>query len=130
MTTINKSAPATVNMGAVAEETLQQKLDRLELENAKLKADAEKPKFGGGVSAKVSQQGAISAFGIQSFPVTLYHNQWMKLLGESTTPAALAIKGAIKVGEETKTLRLKDETIETYCARTGKPMPKKGAPRA
>ncbi len=41
--------------------------------------------FGGtralkGVSMKVSEKGAVSVYGLGRFPVTLYQEQWLKLL--------------------------------------------------
>ena len=33
-----------------------------------------------GVSLKVSEKGAVSVYGMGRFPVTLYQEQWLKLL--------------------------------------------------
>ena len=35
------------------------------------------------VTFKVSEKGAVSVYGLQRFPVTLYKNQWDILLGKS-----------------------------------------------
>ena len=35
----------------------------------------------GGSRIKVSEKGAVSVYGLQRFPVTLYGNTWLKLLG-------------------------------------------------
>lgn len=48
-------------------------LERLRKENAELKN-------GGGLSMKVSQKGALSVYGMGRWPVTLYKEQWIKLL--------------------------------------------------
>lgn len=57
----------------------------LEKEIARLKAENEalKTKKGGGgsLSMKVSEKGALSVYGMGRFPVTLYKEQWLKLLG-------------------------------------------------
>lgn len=51
-------------------------------ELAKLKAENEALKKAGsrGVSLKVSQKGAVSLYGMGRFPVTLYKEQWLKIL--------------------------------------------------
>ena len=54
---------------------LQAELERLRAENVALKARGSK-----GVSMKVSEKGAVSIYGLGRFPVTLYQEQWLKLL--------------------------------------------------
>ena len=56
-------------------EELQSELDRLRAENEALK----RPR--GQMSLKVSEKGALSVYGLGRFPVTLYREQWEKLLG-------------------------------------------------
>ncbi len=58
------------------EESVQEELERLRAENAALKAR------GGAraTSLKVSEKGALSVYGLGRFPVTLYKEQWLKLL--------------------------------------------------
>lgn len=51
-------------------------LERLKKENEALK----KPAARGTVSLKVSEKGAVSVYGLGRFPVTLYKEQWNKLL--------------------------------------------------
>jgi len=58
-----------------AEEDLKAELERLRAENAALKA-----RGGKGVSMKVSEKGGVSVYGLGRFPVTLYQEQWLKLL--------------------------------------------------
>jgi hypothetical protein len=60
----------------VSEEDLQAELARLKEENERLKA-----RGGRGMSLKVSEKGALSVYGLGRFPVTLYKEQWQKLLG-------------------------------------------------
>lgn len=57
------------------EAEMQAELERLKAENAALKA-----RSGKGVSMKVSEKGAVSVYGLGRFPVTLYQEQWLKLL--------------------------------------------------
>ncbi len=57
------------------EEELKAELERLKAENASLKARGSK-----GVSMKVSEKGGVSVYGLGRFPVTLYQEQWLKLL--------------------------------------------------
>ena len=61
----------------MADEDIQSELERLRAENAELKQQ----KRGGSVSMKVSEKGAVSVYGLGRFPVTLYQEQWSKLLG-------------------------------------------------
>lgn len=55
---------------------MQAELDRLRAENESLKQ-----KRNTAVSMKVSEKGAVSVYGLGRFPVTLYQEQWVKLLG-------------------------------------------------
>jgi len=57
------------------DEELKAELERLKAENAALKA-----RSGKGISMKVSEKGAVSVYGLGRFPVTLYQEQWVKLL--------------------------------------------------
>ena len=57
------------------EEDLRAELERLKAENESLKKRSEK-----GLSLKVSQKGAVSVYGLGRFPVTLYKEQWGRLL--------------------------------------------------
>ena len=59
-----------------ADEDLKKELERLRAENEALKRPAR-----GQLSLKVSEKGALSVYGLGRFPVTLYREQWVKLLG-------------------------------------------------
>jgi hypothetical protein len=61
----------------VADDDVQSELERLRAENAALKASTIKR---GSVSLKVSEKGGVSVYGLGRFPVTLYKEQWAKLL--------------------------------------------------
>ena len=64
----------------MAEETPEEKLARLEVENARLREQVEQRKPGQ-LRLKVSEKGGLSVYGLGRFPVTLYKEQWLKLLG-------------------------------------------------
>ena len=57
------------------EAELKAELERLKAENQALKARGSK-----GVTMKVSEKGGVSVYGLGRFPVTLYQEQWLKLL--------------------------------------------------
>lgn len=61
-------------------EDLKAELERLKAENEALK---KKKSSSGSLSMKVSEKGALSVYGMGRFPVTLYKEQWLKLLGIS-----------------------------------------------
>jgi hypothetical protein len=55
-------------------EELQAELERLRAENQRLKQAGRK------LAMKVSEKGALSVYGMGRFPVTLYKEQWLRLL--------------------------------------------------
>jgi hypothetical protein len=59
----------------MSDEDLKAELERLKAENAQLKSQR-----GRSVSLKVSEKGGVSVYGLGRFPVTLYKEQWAKLL--------------------------------------------------
>jgi hypothetical protein len=81
----------------MSNEDLQAELERLRAENEALKSS----KRGGAVSMKVSEKGAVSVYGLGRFPVTLYQEQWTKLLGMATEIKAFIEenKGKLKTKE-------------------------------
>jgi hypothetical protein len=58
------------------EAELRAELERLKKENESLKSRPAK----GATSLKVSEKGGVSVYGLGRFPVTLYKEQWLKLL--------------------------------------------------
>jgi len=54
---------------------LQSELARLRAENEALKKTSSK-----GLSLRISEKGGLSVYGLGRFPVTLYKEQWTKLL--------------------------------------------------
>ncbi len=63
----------------MADETPEQKLARLEAENQALREQAEQKKDSQ-LRLKVSEKGGLSVYGLGRFPVTLYKEQWVRLL--------------------------------------------------
>jgi hypothetical protein len=63
---------------AMSDEDLKAELERLRSENAALKKGAS-----GGIRMKASEKGAVSVYGMGRFPVTLYKEQWLRLLDMS-----------------------------------------------
>jgi hypothetical protein len=59
----------------VGDEDLKAELERLRQENERLKNRQTR-----GVSLKVSEKGGVSVYGLGRFPVTLYKEQWTRLL--------------------------------------------------
>ncbi|MBS1149935.1 MAG: hypothetical protein H6Q89_1633 [Myxococcaceae bacterium] len=57
------------------EAEMKAELERLTKENESLKARTSK-----GISLKVSEKGGVSVYGMGRFPITLYKEQWLKLL--------------------------------------------------
>ena len=59
----------------MTDEDLQAEIDRLKVENVRLRRQPDRV-----LSMKVSQKGALSVYGLGRFPVTLYKEQWTRLL--------------------------------------------------
>ena len=59
----------------MADGTVQAELERLRAENEALKGRAAQ-----GLTLKGSEKGGVSVYGLGRFPVTLYKEQWTKLL--------------------------------------------------
>ena len=73
----------------MGDEDLKAELEKLRAENAALKARTTK-----GISLKVSEKGGLSVYGMGRFPITLYKEQWTKLLDMADD-----IRGFIKENE-------------------------------
>ena len=59
----------------MSDDTLKEELERLRAENERLKKRSSR-----GVTMKVSEKGGLSVYGLGRFPVTLYKEQWIRLL--------------------------------------------------
>ena len=64
----------------MSEEDLRAELERLKAENEGLKSQATRA-----TSIRVSEKGGVSVYGLGRFPVTLYKEQWLKLLAMAET---------------------------------------------
>ena len=62
----------------MSEEDWKAELERLRAENAQLKN-----KDKGGLTLKVSEKGGVSLYGMGRFPVTLYKEQWLRILASA-----------------------------------------------
>ena len=62
----------------MTDEDLRTELEKLRAENEALKRSSSK-----GLSLRVSEKGAVSVYGLGRFPVTLYKEQWLRLLDMS-----------------------------------------------
>jgi hypothetical protein len=60
----------------MSDDDLKAEVERLKAENEQLKT--QRSRSGG---LKVSEKGGVSVYGLGRFPVTLYKEQWAKLLG-------------------------------------------------
>jgi hypothetical protein len=66
---------------SMSDEDIKDQLERLRQENEALKAqNRAKP---GQLTMKVSEKGGVSVYGLGRFPVTLYQEQWVKLLEQA-----------------------------------------------
>ena len=59
----------------IPDDDVTAELERLRAENAQLKRTASRD-----MTLKVSEKGGLSVYGLGRFPVTLYRDQWTKLL--------------------------------------------------
>jgi hypothetical protein len=75
------------------EEDLRAELEKLRAENESLK----QRRRGGSATLKVSEKGALSVYGLGRFPVTLYKEQWQKLLGMADEIKAFIEENADKL---------------------------------
>ena len=64
------SVPTLMN-----EQDLKAEIEKLKAENDALKKRSDRK-----LALKVSEKGAVSLYGLGRFPVTLYKEQWLKLL--------------------------------------------------
>ena len=74
----------------MSDEDLKAELERLRAENEQLKKSVR-----GKLTMKVSEKGALSVYGMGRFPVTLYKEQWLRLLA-----AADEIKAFIEANQD------------------------------
>ena len=63
----------------MSSEDLRAELELLRKENAALRKE-----FASSIRLKVSEKGEVSVYGLRRSPVTLYKEQWLKLLDRSS----------------------------------------------
>jgi len=73
---MKESQERTRNIMEPVAPDLRAELERLKAENEALKRGGSRTP-----TLKVSEKGAVSVYGLGRFPVTLYQEQWLKLLG-------------------------------------------------
>ncbi len=74
------------------EAELKAELEKLKAENEALKARSSRA-----VGLKVSEKGGVSVYGLGRFPVTLYKEQWEKLLAMADEIKAFIAENASKL---------------------------------
>jgi hypothetical protein len=76
----------------MSDDELKAELERLRAENEKLKNKSSRA-----TSMKVSEKGGVSVYGLGRFPVTLYKEQWTKLLDMADDIRAFIEENASKL---------------------------------
>jgi hypothetical protein len=66
---------ASDNVPRMSDDDMKAELERLRAENERLKQRSSRA-----ISLKVSEKGGVSLYGLGRFPVTLYKEQWAKIL--------------------------------------------------
>jgi hypothetical protein len=70
-----------------SDDDLKAEIERLRVENEALKKPTR-----GQMSLKVSEKGGLSVYGLGRFPVTLYKEQWIRLLAMATRSATSSVR--------------------------------------
>jgi hypothetical protein len=73
----------------MADEDARTELERLRAENERLRRTASR-----GMTLKVSEKGGVSVYGLGRFPVTLYKEQWLRLLDMASDIRAFIAQNA------------------------------------
>ena len=76
----------------MADDEMKAELERLRAENERLKTRQTR-----GVSLKVSEKGGVSVYGLGRFPVTLYKEQWTRLLDMAADIRAFIVENEAKL---------------------------------
>jgi hypothetical protein len=89
---IERMTYASEKGSVMSDEDMKAELERLRSENAALKKEASD-----GIRMKVSEKGAVSVYGMGRFPVTLYKEQWLKLLSMSEEIRAFIVENEARL---------------------------------
>ena len=75
--------------------------DELKAKLQELEKQVDTRKRSGAMEFRVSEKGGVSVYGLGRFPVTLYYEQWTRLLGAAEELKAFleANKGKLKLKE-------------------------------
>ena len=92
----------------MSDEDLKAELERLRNENAALKKGA-----ASGIRMKVSEKGAVSIYGMGRFPVTLYKEQWLKLLDMSDDIRAFIAANEAQLKTKWLSIKIDSVTVKT-----------------
>ena len=76
----------------MSDEELKSELERLRAENDRLKQKSNRA-----TSLKVSEKGGVSVYGLGRFPVTLYKEQWARLLDMADEIRAFMVENESKL---------------------------------
>ena len=77
------------------ESDLEEQLEKLRMENEKLKQ-------GSRIYMKVGEKGGVSVYGLGKFPVTLYKQQWLRLIEEKESITAFIEQNSSSLSSKTK----------------------------
>jgi len=96
----------------MSDEDMKAELERLRSENAAFKKGASD-----GIRMKVSEKGAVSVYGMGRFPVTLYKEQWLKLLNMSLsgTGVSFALTRSLPGGAVAHLVLLISGPVDLSC---------------
>jgi hypothetical protein len=81
----------------MAEEDVQKELEQLRAENERLKTR----RSTGEITLRVSEKGGVSVYGLGRFPVTLYQEQWEKLLRHAEEIGAFIVENRDRLKKKT-----------------------------
>ena len=76
----------------MSDDDMNTEVERLRRENEALKKGASE-----GIRMKVSEKGAVSVYGMGRFPVTLYKEQWLRLLDMSDDIRAFIAENEVRL---------------------------------
>ena len=91
----------------MSDEEMRVELERLRNENASLKKGAAT-----GITMKVSEKGGLSVYGMGRFPITLYKEQWLKLMDMSD-----AIRSFIAANDSELKSKGVTSSLDAYACR-------------